>query len=351
MAAGKNKRERRADGAVTLKSVAEHVGFSPGTISAVLNNAPSAKHIPQPTRTRILNAARELNYKPNFFARSLRKKRTCTLGVIVHDIGEGYGSLVVAGIESYVRERDYFFVIGVHRHDPIVFEKYAMLLLQRGVEGFITVDLDLPHALPLPTVAVSGHGQHEGATNIVVDHRRAAELALQHLVELGHREIAVMIGDVSSPDAAPRWEAISQVARELGVAIRPELTVQIESQESTPKLGYPFAMELLARKQRFTALFAYNDISAIGAVRALQESGLRVPDDISVIGFDDIPGAAFHYPSVTTIRQPLRRMGEIAAETLVQRIEGREDYPAEIAVAPELIVRESTGQAANGSHS
>ena len=345
--AGKTKRERRPGAVVTLKAVAEHVGFSPGTISAVLNNAPSAKHIPLPTRNRILAAARELNYQPNFFARSLRKKRTCTLGVIVHDIGDGYGALVVAGIENYARQKDYFFVTGVHRHDADIFEKYAMHLLQRGVEGFITVDLNLPHSLPLPTVAVSGHGQHEGATNIVVDHRRAAELALQHLMELGHREIAVMKGHVASADAEPRWEAISQVARELGIAIRPELTLQIDSEESSPKLGYPYAMELLARKQRFTALFAYNDVSAIGAIRAFQEAGLRVPADISVLGFDDIPGAAFHYPSLTTVRQPLRRMGEIAAETLVQRIEGRKDYPQEIAVAPELIIRESTGKAAS----
>jgi len=347
MAAGKTKRERRPDATVTLKAVAEHVGFSPGTISAVLNNAPSARHIPQPTRARIVAAARELNYQPNFFARSLRKKRTCTLGVIVHDIGDGYGAMVVAGIENYARQRDYFFVTGVHRHDPDIFERYALLLVQRGVEGFITVDFNLPHSLPLPTVAVSGHGENVGATNIFVDHRRAAELALEHLVKLGHRDIAVMRGLEASPDAGPRWEAITQVAREMGIAIRPELTLQIDSEESSPNLGYPYAMELLARKQRFTALFAYNDVSAIGAIRAFQEAGLRVPGDISVLGFDDIPAAAFHYPSLTTVRQPLHRMGEIAAETLVQRIEGRKDYPQEIAVAPELIIRESTGKAAS----
>jgi DNA-binding LacI/PurR family transcriptional regulator len=155
-----------------------------------------------------------------------------------------------------------------------------------------------------------------------------------------------MKGHVASSDAGPRWQATSQVAQELGIIIRPELTVQIDSEDSSPSLGYPYAMELLARKQRFTALFAYNDISAIGAIRAFQEAGLRVPGDISVMGFDDIPAAAFHYPSLTTVRQPLRRMGEIAAETLVQRIEGRQDYPAEIAVAPELIIRESTAKAA-----
>ena len=332
-------------GIVTLKAVAEHVSLSPGTVSAVLNNAPSAEHIPEHTRSRILAAARELNYRPNFFARSLRKKRTYTIGVIAHDIGEGYGSLVIGGIENYARQKDYFFITGVHHHDPELFEKYSRLLLERGVEGFITVDLNLAHSLPLPTVAVSGHGQHEGVTNIVLDHRCAARLALQHLVELGHREIALMRGNAASSDSEDRWHAIAEAARELGVEIRGELTVQLESDDPTPELGYPYAKELLARHRPFTALFAFNDVSAIGAMRAFQEAGLRVPADISVVGFDDIQGAAFHYPSLTTVRQPLFRMGEIAAETLVERIEGRKDYAQEIAVEPELVVRESTAQA------
>jgi len=336
------------DAVVTLKSVAEHVGLSAGTVSAVLNNSPAAKHIPQTTRNRILAAARELNYRPNFFARSLRNKRTYTIGVIAHEIGDAYGSLVIAGIENCARQKDYFFVTGIHRHDARLFEQYSRLLLQRGVEGFITIDLNLPHSLPLPTVAVSGHGQHEGVTNITLDHRHAASMALQHLVELGHRNIAVMKGHLASSDAESRWRAIREVAQEMGIGIPPELTVQIDSDESSPELGYPFAKQLLARNQRFTALFAYNDISAIGAIRAIQEAGLRVPGDISVVGFDDIQGAAFHYPSLTTVRQPLRRMGEIATETLLERIAGRTDCPQEIAVEPELVIRESTARVSVG---
>ncbi len=337
------KTDERADGVVTLKSVADHVGLTPGTVSAVLNNAPSSKHIPQKTRDRIRLAARELDYRPNFFARSLRKKKTYTVGVIAHEIGDGYSSLVVAGIENYAREKEYFFITGIHRHDPELFEKYSRLLLQRGVEGIITIDLNLQHSLPLPTVAVSGHPQHEGVTNIVLDHRKAASMALQHLVGLGHHEIAFLKGYPASSDSADRWEAICEVAQEMGIVIAPELTLQIESADSSPGLGYPYGKQLVAVKRRFTALFAYNDISAIGAIRAFQEAGLRVPKDISVVGFDDIQGAAFHYPSLTTVRQPLREMGEIAMQVLLERIEGREDYPKEIAVQPELVVRESTG--------
>src|SRR5438876_4067401 len=125
-------------GAITLKSVAAHLGLSPGTVSAVLNDAPSAKHIPKVTRERIFAAARKLDYRPNFFARSLRKQRTFTLGVIAYEIGDGYSSSIIAGIEDCARRKDYFFVIGVHRHDLELFEKYSRLLLQRGAEGIIT---------------------------------------------------------------------------------------------------------------------------------------------------------------------------------------------------------------------
>jgi LacI family transcriptional regulator len=155
-----------------------------------------------------------------------------------------------------------------------------------------------------------------------------------------------MKGNPVSSDSKDRWDAICQVAGEIGLTIDPELTVQIDTDDPTPKLGYPFAKQLLARKAPFTALFAYNDISAIGAIRALQEQGLRVPQDISVMGFDDIPGAAYHTPSLTTVQQPLNRMGEVAAQVLLERIEGNKEYPAEIAIEPALVVRESTAKAA-----
>jgi LacI family transcriptional regulator len=125
--------------------------------------------------------------------------------------------------------------------------------------------------------------------------------------------------------------------------------VQIDTDDPTPMLGYPFTKQLLARNKPFTALFAYNDMSAIGAIRALQEQGLRVPQDVSVIGFDDIPGAAFYTPSLTTVQQPLHRMGDVAAQVLLERIEGKKEYPSDIAIEPELIVRESTAKAPGAS--
>ena len=340
-----SKRPGLAATVVTLKSVAEHVGLTSGTVSAVLNDSPSARSIPRETKDRIHAAAKELNYRPNFFARTLRNKRTYTIGVIAEEIGDSYGSMVISGIEAHLRKMDYFFLTVAHRHDQNLLSRYSELLLQRGVEGFITVDTSVLEAPSLPMVAVAGHQKIQGVTNVVLDHVQAATLALNHLATLGHKRIAFMRGNPLSSDSTDRWRAICEVAQRIGVTIDPELTVQIDMDDPTPQLGYPFAKQLLARKKPFTALFAYNDISAIGAIRALQEQGFRVPQDVSVMGFDDIPGAAFNTPTLTTVRQPLARMGQVAAQTLLERIAGRDDYPPEIAIEPELVVRESTGKA------
>ena len=330
---------------VTLKDVAQHIGLTPGTVSAVLNDSPSARSIPQETKNRIHAAAKELNYRPNFFARSLRNKRTYTIGVIAEEIGDSYSSPIISGIEQYLRKRDYFFLTVVHRHDVALLNRYSQLLSERGVEGIITVDTTVQEAPALPTVAIAGHKKLTGVTNITLDHHKAAVLALNHLKDLSHTRVAFMKGNPLSSDSKDRWDAICTVAGEIGMKIDPALTVQIDTDDATPMLGYPFAKQLLARNVPFTALFAYNDMSAIGAIRAIQEQGLRVPQDISVMGFDDIPGAAFYTPSLTTVQQPLNRMGEVAAEVLLERIEGKKEYPCEIAIEPALVVRESTAKA------
>ena len=342
MKAAKSPRAK-TPGPVTLKAVAEHLGLTPGTVSAVLNNSAAARSIPEHTRKRILEAARALNYRPNFLARSLRVQRTYTVGVIAEEIGDAYGGLVVSGIEAYLRENGFFFLTVAHRHDPKLLDTYSSMLMARGVEGLITIDTSINAKPELPTVAVAGHQTVENVTNIILDHRRAAELALMHLKQLGHEHIAFLRGQPSSADSATRWEAIEEVAQEFGIQIHPELVLQLEGVDSTPELGYPYGKALLAKNIPFTALFAYNDISAIGCMRAFQEAGLRVPDDISVVGMDDIAIASFSIPTLTTVRQPLVKMGRMAAETLLDRIEKRSAFLQNIRVEPELVVRRSSG--------
>jgi DNA-binding LacI/PurR family transcriptional regulator len=193
-------------------------------------------------------------------------------------------------------------------------------------------------------VAISGHREVSGVTNIVLDHNLAAHLALEHLHKLGHSRIALIKGQSFSSDTETRWQAVLAVAADLGIQIHEELTVQLESDSPSPEVGYEVTRKLLERGVPFTALLAFNDISAIGAIQALRESGKRVPEDVSVVGFDDIQSAAFQNPSLTTVRQPLRQMGVIAAETLLQRItsSGKPAYAKEIVVKPSLIVRGTT---------
>lgn len=344
MSKGK-KSQLSSPGAVTLRAVADHVGLAPGTVSAVLNNAPSARSIPEHTRQRIRSAAQELKYRPNFLARSLRKQRTYSVGLILEEIGDSYGSLVISGVEAYLRQHNYFFLTVIHRHDAAMLRDYSQLLLERGVEGFVTVDTSFQEAPPLPTVCVAGHRAFKGVTNIVLDQERGIRAGLEHLHRLGHRKIAFMKGQPFSSDSEERWKAMCTVAQSLDLEMDPDLIVHLEIDDPSPQLGYPYAKQLLANKKPFTALFAYNDIAAIGSIRAIQEEGLRVPQDISVVGFDDIQWAAYNTPSLTTVRQPLVKMGKIAAETVIGMIEDNREHIAEIAIEPTLVVRESTGPA------
>jgi DNA-binding LacI/PurR family transcriptional regulator len=345
----KKEGSRKGSTKTTLKTIAAYLKITPGTISAVLNNSAAARVIPEHTKRRIRAAAQELNYLPNLIARGLRLRRSFTIGVIAEEIGDVYGSQVISGIEKFLSHQNYLFFTVIHRHDQRLFETYSQMLEERGAEGLITVDTSILAEPSLPTVAVAGHRQIAGVTNIVLDHKRAARLALEHLRDLGHEEIAFLQGHVFSSDSEDRWNAISEIAAELGIRIRPELTARIESTDSTPEVGFPVTKKLLARREPFTALFAYNDISAIGAIWALREARLRVPQDVSVVGFDDIPGAAFANPGLTTVRQPLLRMGEIAAQTLVRRIEEREEYVPEIIIEPEFVIRKSTARLSSRS--
>ena len=331
--------------AVTLKSLALHLNLAAGTVSSVLNNSPASRSIPERTRTRIVKAARELNYSPNFLARSLRVQRSYTVGVIAEEIGDFYGATVIDGIETFLRKNNFFFLTVAHHHDYELMRSYSQLLLTRGVEGIITIDTSVDQRPTVPTVAIGGHHHAPNVTNVILDHHRAARLVLQHLSDLGHRHIAFFRGPSLSSDSVPRWNAIQEVAAEMNISIHPELVFQLENVENTPEIGYLPAKSLLAAKRPFTALFAYNDTSALGAMIVFHKAGLKVPGCVSVVGFDEIAFSSFAMPPLTTVHQPLLEMGAAAAQTLLDRIEDRAPFNPEIALTPELIIRESTGPA------
>jgi DNA-binding LacI/PurR family transcriptional regulator len=337
---------------VTLRTLANHLGLSLTTVSVVVSDSPAAQAIPLATRKRVLAAASELHYRPNYFARSLRKKRSMSVGVLVPEMSEGYFTLVMNGVEELLTAAKYFYVLASHYWLPSLLEEYPKMLLERSVDGILLVNTPTPTRVHVPIVSISGHEAVAGVTNIQLDHKQAARLALKHLADLGHRRIAFMRGQAETVDTDYRWREIMETARAYSIKIHEELLIRLTENSWSPALGYGPVKELLSRTKDFSALFAFNDISAVGAIRALHEAGLRVPDDVSVIGFDDVLGAPFGIPSLTTIRQPLREMGKAGAELLINRINHpKAPYPRQVIMQPELVLRESTAKAAFRSSS
>jgi LacI family transcriptional regulator len=346
-------------GHVNLKMLAEHLHLSQTTVSLVLNDSPSAKSIPIETRQRVLEAAERLNYRPNYFARSLRQSRSMSVGVLAPDLSEGYFTRVMSGVVEELTHAKYFYFTACHDWRSELMADYPRLLLERAVDGFLLLNTPAEIEVPVPVVAISAHDERANVTNIVLDHVKAVDLALGHLFALGHRRIAFMRGPHAIPDSDYRWEGIQQTAQTMGLEIDESLVTRIDAgnglgswSEKTgrhpmsPEIGYAPMKQLLAQTRDFTAVFCFNDIAAIGAIRALAEAGLKVPQDVSVVGFDDIQSAAFCTPSLTTVRQPLNEMGKAGARILLDRIANPSaEYPAEVIVQPELVARESTGPA------
>jgi len=345
---------------VNLRMLAEHLELSQTTVSLVLNNSPSARSIPQETRNRVLEAATRLNYRPNYFARSLRQSRSMSVGVLAPDLSEGYFTRVMSGVVEELTSAHYFYFTACHDWKRELIEQYPRMLVERSVDGFLLLNTPADHiSVPVPVVAISAHSAKENVTNIILDHYKAVEAALVHLFELGHRRIAFMRGPRAIPDSEYRWQSIEKVAGEMGIRIDPAHVIRIDTSGWSMKTGYhPMAPEIgykpmqamLEKNRDFTAIFCFNDIAAIGAIRALKDAGLSVPGDVSVVGFDDIQSAAYSTPSLTTVRQPLLEMGQRGARVLLDRIANREaDYPSEVVMAPEFVVRESTGPAPSGA--
>jgi LacI family transcriptional regulator len=331
---------------MNLSRLASHLGLSPTTISLVLNDSPAGRAIPQRTRDRVSEAADRFGYRPNFFARSLRTSSSMSVGVISPDLSEGYFTQVMAGVEEQLLKAHYFYLTASHHWDESLIQRYSVMLQERAVDGFLLLNTPSVVESTRPVVTISSDRKGTAHTNIALDHDKAAELALGHLYQLGHRQIACMRGPEQIVDSEYRWLGIERSAKSLGIKIDRDLCVQLNDSRSSPQVGYETVKRLLAKKKPFTAIFCFNDISAIGAMSAIRDHGLSVPGDISIVGFDDIVSASYQAPKLTTVRQPLREMGIEGARTLLERIKSpTRDFPAEIMMQPQLIIRESTAGA------
>src|ERR1700689_1337220 len=177
-----------APGHVNLRMLADHLGLSQTTVSLVLNNSPSAKSIPQDTRDRVVAAAQQLNYRPNYFARSLRQSRSMSVGVLAPDLSEGYFTRVMSGVVQELSAAHYFYFTACHDWNRELIEKYPRMLVERAVDGFLLLNTATDQlTVPVPVVAISAHSTADNVTNIVLNHHQAVQMAMRHLYELGHR--------------------------------------------------------------------------------------------------------------------------------------------------------------------
>lgn len=327
----------------SLKELAQYLKLDPSTVSVVLNNVPG-RSISEPTRERIRAAAEMFSYQPNLLARSFRQKDMRTIGILLPLVGEEYHAQVLSGIANELEENDYCYLIAQHHHRPERLKKYGEILISRGVSGFVVIDTHLRYSVEVPVVAVAGHDDLPGVTNVMLDHDRAALHTMEHLYSLGHRTIAVIRGQPASSDSKIRWRATAKAAKKLGIEIPKRLVVGLTEDIPSPEHGYTVTSQLLKVSSAFTALVCFNDFAALGAIRALEEARLSVPGDVSVVGFDDIRLSTFARPSITTVRQPLSQMGQTAARLLLQKMQGHNLPQREYSVEPELIIRESTGR-------
>jgi len=343
-----------------MRDVARESGFSPTTVSIALNDAPLARYLPAETKARIKQAARRLGYRPNPFARSLRNRRSQSIGVMVFDVTDPYCSLILRGIENKLYECSYVPVFTDTHNDPGRFERYLEMLLDRRVEGLVIVanwlflDINVLGDLErrdIPTVLIGRELETSSISSVIPDNEAGAFAAVEHLFQLGHRDIAFIRGPKALADTCARWNGVRSFADGAGLRLDPALIVDLPESAnpaSSFEGGFALAQELVRRGARFTALVAFDDMTALGAMRALLGAGIRIPQQCSVIGFDDVAAASLCTPALSTVRQPMESMGAVAAGLVIDEIgreSGRTPGPVCRRVNVELVVRHSTAPA------
>jgi DNA-binding LacI/PurR family transcriptional regulator len=352
-------------GVVTIRDVAAESGYSASTVSIVLNSAPLSRYIPAETKQRIETAARHLGYRPNPLARSLRSQRSNIVGVMVFDITDPFCTPILRGLENSLYQSNYLSLMADAHNEPHRFERYLEMLLDRRVEGLIVIanwlvtDIKVLADLTqrqVPTVIAGREFENDSVSTVSADNEAGAALALEHLYKLGHRDIAFLRGPRALSSSGQRWKGIRSFAQSAGLNIDAKLVAELPQSgdaNSSFEAGSQLTAELLRRGKAFTALMAYDDITALGALRALTRKGLRVPEDCSVIGFDDVAQASLSLPALTTIRQPMEAMGSMSAGMVLEAIKAvnqKRDIPVvRRKIAAELVVRESTGPASKTS--
>jgi len=349
-------------GHVTLSDVARACGFSVSTVSIVLSEAPLSQNVAASTREQIRTMAQQLGYHPDAYARSLRRRRSQTIAVLAYDLSDPFCIPTVRGIQAGLHPANYMPLLMDAQTQRRLFDSYLKMILERRAEGVIVIaswifeEANLLADIEKNNVPIVILGRDLTARNIssvLVDNEAGGALAMRHLSELGHRRIAVIRGPEELFDSELRWTGVRRAAAEAGIRLDPRLVFQLPGLVD-PTSGFEggrhFAKQMLASGCPFTAVLAFDDLTALGVVRGLTDAGLHVPEDCSVVGFDDVLPAAVATPGMTTIRQPLKEMGLLAAEWVLRTINAREKgiekAPELHQAPPELVMRMSTARPA-----
>lgn len=337
----------------TIKDIASYTGFSVTTISLVLNN--KAKKIPKSTKDTILEAAEKLNYHPNQLAVGLVKKRTETIGLVISDVSNVFFSNLAKGVEDACRKKGWNVILcntnDNHERDM----SYIQVLADKGVDGILfCMSLDstkekamesiqLLEKLKLPFVMVDRFLESADCCSVFVDHRQGGYIAAKHLIELGHTRIGCITGPLQLEDSMERLKGYERAMEEAGITLDQELIFKGNYNRESGVEAVDYLMD-----KKVTALFAFNDMSAYGAYNRLHRKGLSVPDDISLIGYDDIFFSELLDVPLTTIHQPVYDMGVEAVRQLIGEVENESNTRKSITFQPALVVRESTGPCKEG---
>ena len=350
---------------VTLSDIAGACGFSVSTVSIVLSEAPLSQNVAASTREKIRKMARELGYHPDAYARSLRSQRSQTIAVLAYDLSDPFCIPIVHGIQAGLHPANYLPLLVDAQTQRKLFDSYLKMIIERRAEGVIVIaswifeETNLLEDIEknrVPIVIVGRDLTSKKVSSLLVDNEAGGALAMRHLIGLGHKHIAIIRGPKELFDTEPRWAGVRRAAKEAGIPIDRKLVYQLPNltdSRSGFEGGVRFSKEMLASDRPFTAVLAFDDLTALGVVRGLTDAGLSVPRDCSVVGFDDVLPAAVSTPGITTIRQPLKEMGLLASEWTLEainssnRMAGRS--PTLHKASPQLVIRMSTGRPVTSS--
>lgn len=338
----------------TIKQVAQRAGVSPSTVSIVLNSRSTPLPISQSTRERVLKAARELKYNPNIFARSLRTKRSYSIAILAFDIVDPYCAHTIRGVEEVISESEFHTLLCDVQNNEEKMKDYFKLFKGNRVEGIVVMATTLElnrriiaqlHEEHIPLVVI-GKEMPGPIPCVVMGNLEGSFSAAEHLIKLGHQRISFILGPSQYVDSRQREKGGRSALRKYGIPFDGELVAEENAVGWGPEAGYQSMKKLLKKRKKFTAVVAFDDISAFGAIRAISEKGLKVPDDISVVGFDDLPMSAFSNPPLTTIHYPMREMGRQGASLLLKLLGGQTIKKRKLIAETHLVVRKSSGPAA-----